>query len=499
MPQPLTASRRPHTAGPRKFKALFVGTAALAALTLSACAPNLGPLPTPVAPSAIKSDVSLAAPASDWPGDGWWTAYNDPVLDGLIDEGLKGAPSVREAAARLRIAQAAAGQARAVTLPSFNSSASVQEYLQSKNIGFPPFIQPLLPSSFHPEGRITADFAYDLDLFGKNRATLAAASSDAMAAEADVGQARLTLSTAIAAAYADLRRLMADRKAAVDAVEVRKKTLSLVAQRLDNGLETRGEFKQQAAAVPTAQGEVDQLDRQIGLARNQLAALLGAGPDRGLSISIPDATPALHPFGLPENLPANLIGRRPDIVAARLRAEAAGKRIKAAKADFYPDVNLSATYGYQSLGLDTLFDKASRTGQFGPALRLPIFNGGIAGANLNAAYGRYQQAVANYDQTLTLAVKDVADAAVSIRTLDRQLADAREALANGEDAYRIAVARYQGGLSPYLNVLTSENALIAQRRAVADLEGLAFTYDVSLVRALGGGYMETQPAKVAKR
>ena len=146
-----------------------------------------------------------------------------------------------------------------------------------------------------------------------------------------------------------------------------------------------------------------------------------------------------------------------------------------------------------------MFDKASRTGQFGPALKLPIFNGGVAMANLSAAGGAYQQAVAAYDQTLTLAIRDVADAAVSIRTVNQQLAQSREALAHSEEAYRISLARYQGGLSPYISVLTAENALIAQRRAVADLEGLAFTYDVSLIRALGGGYMEPQPAHLARR
>ncbi len=479
--------------------ALGLGAISLGALSLGACAPRLSDLPMPATPQSLKSNVALAAPSADWPGDGWWTVYNDPSLNALIEAGLKGAPSLRDAAARLRIAQAAAGQARSVTLPSFNSGGAVEEYLASKNNGFPAFIQPLLPSSFHPLGVANVDLAYDLDLFGKSRANLAAASTQARAAAADAAEARLTLSTAIAAAYADLRRLTADRKAALDSVEVRRKTLALVSQRLDNGLETRGEFSLEAAAVPAAKADVTQLDRQIGLARNQIAALIGAGPDQGLAIVPPDAAPALHPFGLPENLSVNLLGRRPDIVAARLRAEAAAKHIKAVRADFYPDVSLSAVFGYQSLGLSTLFDKASRTGQFGPALKLPIFNGGVAMANLSAAGGAYQEAVAVYDQTLTLALRDVADAAVSIRTVNQQLAQSREALAHSEEAYRISLARYQGGLSPYISVLTAENALIAQRRAVADLEGLAFTYDVSLIRALGGGYMETQPAQLARR
>ena len=235
---------------------------------------------------------------------------------------------------------------------------------------------------------------------------------------------------------------------------------------------------------------MDQLDRQIALTRNALAALLGAGPDRGLAIESPKTAATLKPFGLPQHLALDLVGRRPDLTAARLRATAAASRIKAAHADFYPNIDLSGSIGYQALGLEKLGYNDSRMGQFGPALHLPIFSGGRASQAQKGASARYEQAAAQYDQILVLALKDVADAAVNIRLLDRQLIDARESLGHSEEAYRIAMARYDGGLSPYLSVLASENNLISQRRAVADLEGLAFTFDIALVRALGGG---TQP------
>ena len=481
---------------PTSFRAHGSGLAATgllaAVLVLAAgCAPDLGPRPKLVAADHLPSQQSLAAPAADWPTVTWWKAYGDPQLDALIAEGLRNAPTVRQAAARLHAAEAVAGQSRSTLFPGIGASAGEQEYLQSKNTGFPDFIKKAFPGSPRAFGRLSLDLAWDLDLFGRNRAGLAAAVSEAEAARADRAEAELTLSSAIAAQYADLRRLAADRAAAQAAVEVRRQTLALVGQRLENGLETKGEFKQQAANVPAARAEVDALDRQIALGRNQLAALVGAGPDRGLDVKLDGDAPVLKPFGLPPQVGLDLVGRRPDIVAARLRAQAAAKRIRVAQADFYPNLNLAGSVGYQSLGLDVLTSRDSRFTGVGPALSLPIFSGGRARAGYRNARSQYDLAAATYDQTLIQALHEVADSVVNIRLLDRQLADAREALDNSEAAYRIAKARYEGGLSPYISVLTSENALISQRRAVADLEGIALTNDIALVRALGGGFRPT--------
>jgi NodT family efflux transporter outer membrane factor (OMF) lipoprotein len=193
-------------------------------------------------------------------------------------------------------------------------------------------------------------------------------------------------------------------------------------------------------------------------------------------------------FGLPANLQADLIGRRPDVVAARLTAEAARKRIKAAKADFYPNVNLTAFLGAQSLGLNMLTKSGSGFGSVGPAITLPIFDSGRLQGAYRGARAEYDAAVATYDQTLTHALQEVADSAVSARALDERLGKSREALAASGAAYGLARQRYARGLGSYLDVLTAEDALISNRRTVADLESRAFTLDVALVRALGGGF-----------
>jgi NodT family efflux transporter outer membrane factor (OMF) lipoprotein len=236
-----------------------------------------------------------------------------------------------------------------------------------------------------------------------------------------------------------------------------------------------------------ARQELAALDEQLAIARNRLAALAGAGPDRGLALKAPSADPK-RPFGLPPNLAADLLGRRPDLQAARLRAEAAAKRIKVARAGFYPDLNLTAFIGAQSLGLDNLTKSGSDIGQGALALSLPIFQGGRLEGAYRGARAEYDAAVAAYDRTLISALQETADAAASSRALEQRLAAARESLAAGEGAYRVARLRYEGGLSTYLDLLTAEDQLIAQRRAVAQLEARSLSLDANLVRALGGGF-----------
>lgn len=455
---------------------------------LTACAPNLGPASKLSQPQDYATAKSFAGPTADWPKDEWWKVYNDPQLDSLIEQALKGSPDLREAQARMALADAQEEQARAPFLPQPSADASAAPTRASKNLGFPPQFKGFLPGGYHTNTRITANLAWQLDFFGRNRAALAAATSQADAVRADAAAARLQIATAVASAYAQLLQLYADRDAAAEALKVRRQTLDLVGQRLRNGLETRGEFSQQNATVPAAQGDLDRLDLQIVQTRHQMAALLGKGPDAGLDIARP-SSPTLRPIGLPQNLAVDLIGRRPDITAARLRAEAAAKQERVAKLDFYPNISLNGYIGQQSLDIGDIFKRDSNIGSLGPAIHLPNF---IGGPQLRGAYrgarAEYEVAVAEYDRALSNALREVADAVVAQRSLTAQIADAKQALAAGEDAYQVAKERYQGGLSPYINVLTAENAVLQQRRAVADLEAQALSLDVTLVRALGGGF-----------
>ncbi|OHT18978.1 Multidrug resistance outer membrane protein MdtP precursor [Sphingomonas haloaromaticamans] len=453
---------------------------------LAACAPvpDLGAAPRPLAAGSIMATQSFAAGETAWPQAGWWQAYGDAQLSALIDEGLKGAPDLAAAAARLRKADALAQQAGAALLPSLDASASGGWAKQSYNNGIPPAF---VPRGWQDNGRAALDLGLDLDLWGRNRAALRAATSDAAAARIELEEARLVLSTNIAAAYADLARLFAERDVQQSALRVRSETLALVANRVATGLDTQAELKQAEAAVPAARADVAATDEAIALTRNRLAALIGAGPDRGLTIERP-ATPALGGRGLPPGVTTDLIGRRPDVAAARARVEAAAARIKVARADFYPAVNLSAMIGLQSLGIDNLVKSGSSIGSVGPAISLPIFHGGELAGRYKGARADYDQAVASYDGSVVEAYHQVADAVTSQRSLAVRLDETRRALASSEQAYAVARQRYEGGLSTFLDVLSAEDAVLLNRRIVADLEARAFTLDVALVRALGGGF-----------
>ncbi|MFZ2996113.1 efflux transporter outer membrane subunit [Sphingobium sp.] len=484
--------------------------AALASL-LAGCAsvPDLGPQPQVRSAQSIDAAQSLAASPSAWPADDWWTAYGDPQLTALIEEGLRSAPDMAIAAARFRAAQAVAQQSGAALLPSVDLNTNAGVTKQSYNMGLP---KEFVPQGWLGTGRGALDLNFDLDLWGKNRAALAAATSQARAVELDGQQARLALTTGIADAYADLARLYDEADIQQRTLDIRIASQKLVAERRANGLETRGGVRQADATVSSAKAQLAGARVAIDLRRHQIAALIGAGPDRGLAITPPQPG-KLTPLGLPADVTTNLVARRPDIAAALARTEVAARRIKVARADFFPAVRLSALIGLQSLGYNTvfangvsngspqpfvnnLFDKDSLFGNAGPAISLPIFHGGALSGQYRGARATYDEAVATYDKAVLGAYQEVADAVTSRRALDERLVDARAAFTASQEAYGVARKRYEGGLSPYNDVLNVEDQLLAARRAVSALEANAFSLDIALIRALGGGYaVSATPAK----
>jgi NodT family efflux transporter outer membrane factor (OMF) lipoprotein len=483
----------PHASKRAAGARLAVVLAAASALAACASQPNLGAPAGALTPDKLATSQSFTGPAAAWPDDHWWQAYGDPQLDHLIDTAIADAPDMAQAKARLEKAEAVAGQARAALAPAISANGQIGETQQSQTIfGFPASFQQFLPKGLHPDPQISLNFSYEIDFWGKNRNALAAATSEAQAAGADAAEARLTLSTAVAAAYADLARLYGERDVAERSVASRGETYDLAERRVTNGLDTQAELQQAAAGVPAARAEEAAIDEQIALTRNELAALIGQGPDTGLAITRPTVA-APKAFGLPDHLAADLLGRRPDIVGARWRAEAASKRIGVAKAEFYPDINLAADIGFQALGLPNWFAAGSDIGQVGPAVTLPIFEGGRLRANLHGARADYDEAVASYDGAVVQALHDVADAAASERALATRLKESRDALAAYEEAYSVARLRYEGGLANFQTVLLAEDSVLQARRTVVDLEARAFTLDIQLIKALGGGYAPAAP------
>ena len=470
---------------PRK---IFLSTAVFGLLAGCAAVPDLGPRPAQVAAESLASAATFANAPGVWPTEGWWQAFGDDQLDTLIAEGLAGSPDVAIAAARVRAADALAQQAGAAMLPRVGAEGSAGGVQQSKNMGIPPTF---VPDGIQDTGHVAATFAFDLDLWGRNRAALAAATSEAEAARVDAAQARLMLTTGIAAAYADLASYHRALDVAKDAVRVRAASAALSSARARAGIENQANQRQAESRAASARADVFAIEEAIATTRNRIAALLGAGPDRGLAIERPHmARPSLD---LPANAGIDLIGRRPDVAAARLRAEAAAKRIDVARADFYPNISLSALVGLQSLGLSNLFKSGSEYGNAGAAISLPIFDGGRLAGRYRGARADYDAMAATYDRTLIGALRDVADIVASRAATQRQLAGRREALAAAAEASKLAELRYRAGLSNQIVQLTAEDSMVALDRAVADLEARQLSLDIALIRALGGGYRAPNP------
>lgn len=469
---------------PAKVRPLLVA----APLLLAACAPELATLPAPTPLSDYQVAESLKAERGAWPEGNWWKAYGDPVLDGLIEEALAGAPDIRMADARLQSALAALQSAGALRLPDVTVGGELQGVRQSLNMGYPDEFKAFLPDGWHDRGRVYIQAGYDLDLFGRNKARIDAAGATAEAIRAEGEATRLTLSTAVAMAYANLVRLSADRAMALDAVRIRQDSVDLTARRVEAGLENEGAVADARSTLASAKATIAAIDGQISLVRNQIAALLGKGPDRGLEIALPEK-PSLPAMTIPADLPANLVARRPDIAATKQQAVAAAAEIRVATADFYPNVNLGALVGLEALGIDDLIHGDSIIGQVGPSISLPLFARQRLMAKLNAAQSDYLYAISMYDKAVTGAFKEVADVLATERALEAEAVHAREASSQATKAWQIARARYEGGLSRFSDVLLAEDRLLSARRQVANLDARVFAQHVALVRALGGGYV----------
>jgi NodT family efflux transporter outer membrane factor (OMF) lipoprotein len=471
--------------------ALLLGAALAAALC--ACVDRGGwQAAAQLAPAQLTVDRTLSgAPveAAAWPADGWWHSFGDPQLDALVAEAIAGSPSLTAAEARLRAAQGQALAVGALKLPgvALDGQATRQRY--PENYIYPP----PYAGNYYNDGRVAFDLSYDIDFWGRNRALLASARSGVDAAEADRAAARLALAVAVVRAYVQLDLWYALLDVAGDQLKQQTSIMELTQQRVDAGLENLARVKQSEASLAFARAGIAAAQANVDLARNQLGALAGAGPDRGQSLVRPHLT-APGTLALPSTLPADLLGRRPDVAAARAQVQAAAQGIKAAEADFYPNVNLAAFAGVQSIGLDKLFEGSATAVGATPALSLPVFNRRQLRGALEARQAQLDASVGQYNQTLIDAVHDVADVVANWRALERESAEQRTALAAAQRAYDLTTERYRAGLDNYLTVLSTENQLLLAQAAGAELAAQRLTFSVDLVRALGGGYTPPAPA-----
>ena len=469
-------------------RVLKVGLSVMFAAVLSACVNYAGIHSDKqmAQPQQFATTQSLPAESGHWPAADWADQFGDAQLKALIEEALKGSPTIAQARARIAGAQAYADTAMASTLPKVDASYSLTRQQLSGTFDVPP----PYAGSWQTQNSGLLSASYDLDLWGKNREALKTAASQVEASEADAEVVKLTLTTAVARSYNQLARLYVLHDIAQQEVERREQIDRISASRIATGLDTAVERKTSQANLATARSALAALDGSILTTRYQLAALMGEGPDRGLTI----ARPALgvgDEVRLPDNLPADLVSRRPDIVAARWRVDAITHEVKEAKAEFYPDINLSAAMGLDAFGFGRFLTAASRTASVGPAVHLPIFDAGELRAQLRGRYADFDDAVATYNQTLVIALSSVATQLAQLRSSDVQLGDAQTAQQNAREADDLAITQYKGGLTNQLTVLNADMNTLQADQAVANLLMDRRDQQIALASALGGGYVDT--------
>jgi NodT family efflux transporter outer membrane factor (OMF) lipoprotein len=480
------------------------GLAALSVLTFSliieGCAStgDIAPQARHIRASSLDAGLAIRAANADaqWPASDWWRSYNDPQLNACMEASITGNPSLAAAQARVREARSMAGVAKASLLPQINGSMSVQRQHWSDNVFYGP--GPLADANTW-NNTATLGLSYHLDLWGQDKNNAERALDVAHATAADARAAQLELEVNVTRTYIEMSMNYALLDIAKQTLSEQQKILALAQKRLAGGLGTQLEVSQAQTPLPEYERQTDALDESISLGKNQLAALAGKGPGAGESIQRP-ALSLAAPAGLPSALPAELIGHRPDIVAARWTVAAQARGIDVARADFYPNINLLASMGgYAAAGPLFQFLK-SMSGSYtaGPAFSLPIFDGGRLRAQLGAQSAAYDIAIDQYNQTVVTALKEIADQVVRMRSLATQEDDAHRTVAAAQRTYDLAQEGFRRGLTDYVNVLIAQTQLLRAQQGVARIQAERLNAHATLVAALGGGMIDASSDPAAK-
>jgi multidrug efflux system outer membrane protein len=457
--------------------------ASAALMLLAACAGA----PAKLAPPALPDEVPLAglqAPTrAGWPASSWWQQYDDPQLDGLMQRALRQSPDLALAQSRVRDARESARLAAAQLGLSLNGSAQVARQRLSDHGLIP---SRLLGFNWYNQADLGVQLQYDFDWWGKKRATVAASLDQARAAEAEHSAAALAIEYAVADTYfgwqADQQRLqIADRLLAT------QQALAAIARlRVKQGVDLPDEAQLARARVAAARELRVAIAGAASIRRVALASLLGVAPAQ-LPALQPRPLPATD-GGLPPGASVDLLARRPDIAASRWQVEAALRNTDAARGEFFPDLSISALAGLSSIDLGKLMTAGSRTFALTPALHLPIFNSGSLKANYGMSKARLDAAVAQYDSTLLGAAREVATQVLNAQQLAARRREQQVQLDADRQLLASAQARARQGVRDGRESLAAQAQLLQQRDAAVQLQAQALSVDLSLIKALGGGY-----------
>lgn len=458
--------------------------AAVLAALLTGCA--MGPdyqRPDEPVPEQFRGTLAEADAASIADA-GWWSLTKDPVLQALVREAIRNNLDLGIATSRVEEARARYGIARAALLPDAGVNGG---YTSQRNstITDPP--RPGVDRAFNnwDAGVVVS---WEVDLFGRNRRGSESAWAAYLATEQGRRAALVSLVADVASAYVLLRELDLQLEVARQTVAANEASVAYYRTRLKGGLSNRLEVDSSLANRARTAVLVPQLEQQIATVENALSLLLGRPPgsiDRGVPMEAFGAPPAVPP-----GLPAALLERRPDVLAAEQQLVAANADVGAAKALFFPTLSISGVLGSVSGDVSGLLDDGSENSQLRPSLFAPIFQGGKIASNYAAAKARREQAVYRYREAALNAYREVADALVAIEKLGAVRREFEGGVAALEDAVKLSRARYEEGLSSYLEILNADQQLLDQRLRLAATRGEELRALVDLYRALGGGWQE---------
>jgi len=429
----------------------------------------------------LAPDIKLAH--DGWPEPQWWTRYGDAQLNDLIKRALASSPTLDVAAARFgsaRAALAVSGAEQGLDT-NFNATANRQRYSSDGLFPAP------IGGSYYSEATLLVQAHYDFDWWGKTREQIAAAVGEVYARRADYAQAEQVLATAIAQSYFNLQGGWARLANLQKSVAVLQELVEDRTKRVAHGMASIDAQRVTEQDLSMLNKQRAQLDAQIAGEREALRALLGADGD-ALADLKPLQIPDL-PHTLPSKLGMELLARRPDLQAAHWRVEASLSRIESAKAAFYPDISLTGSVGLDSISLSNLVSAPSRTPFIGPALTLPLFDSKRLDAHLGAARSQRNELIAEYNQMVINAVRDVAQQGVALRGIENQIGQQGSATQASNDLLQTAKAKLNHGLADRGAVLTAELAFLKQQDANLQLENQQMITEVSLFKALGGGYL----------
>jgi multidrug efflux system outer membrane protein len=447
--------------------------------------------PSNAVPAAYKS-AELGAwkegrPLDNVPKGNWWEIFADADLNDLEARAVQSDQSLKAAIARVGQARATARVARADLLPSLSLDPAYAR-------------QRFSPNQVPSFGNVTAntfnvplDLSYEIDLWGRVRRGFESARADAQASLADFYNVLLTLQADVAQNYFSLRSLDAEISTVTATVGLRREQVQLVRSRFEGGIGNDLDVARAETELATTEADAASLAQRRSQLENALAILVGANPSTfRLAAATKDWNP--QPPAIPAGLPSDLLQRRPDVAEAERQLAAANARIGVAKGAFFPSLSLTASGGYLSGDIQTLFNWDSHVWSIGPSLSLPIFAGGRNRANYRRAEAAFDETAARYRQQVLVAFGDVENSLAGIRYLADQSAAQQRAVANARRAANLATDRYRSGIVSYLEVVDASREALQAERSNAQLAGQRLNISVQLIKALGGGWQEPKLA-----